>query len=93
MNLDIAMMQKAQVFLREDQKIQLQALAKLTGRKQSELIRRGVDMAIEEAKKTQANWRDGWSHACGIWKDREDIDSLLTDYRAEMDSRIDTLQR
>lgn len=86
-------MQKAQVFLREDQKIQLRVIAKLTGRKQSELIRRGVDMAIEEAKKTQTNWRDGWFHACGIWKDREDIDSLLTDYRAEMDSRIDTLQR
>ena len=86
-------MQKAQVFLRDDQKIQLRVIAKLTGRKQSELIRRGVDMAIEEAKKTQTNWQDGWSQACGVWKDREDIDSLLTDYRAEMDSRIGNLQR
>ena len=86
-------MQKAQVFLRDDQKIQLQAIAELTGRKQSELIRRGVDMAIEEARKTQANWQEGWSHACGVWKDRDDIDALVTDHRAEMDARIDKLQR
>ena len=86
-------MQKAQVFLRDDQKIQLQAIAELTGRKQSELIRRGVDMAIEEARKTQANWQEGWSHACGVWKDRDDIDSLVTGHRAEMDARIDKLQR
>lgn len=84
-------MQKAQVFLREDQKIQLEMMARLTGRKQSELIRRGVDMAIEEAKKTQTSWQGGWSQACGIWKDREDIDALLRDHRAGMDSRIDDL--
>ena len=44
MSPDTAMMQKAQAFLREDQKIQLQTLAKLTDRKQSELIRRGVSV-------------------------------------------------
>lgn len=93
MNSGMIEMQKAQVFLREDQKIQLRVIARITGRKQSELIRRGVDMAIEEAKKLQSNWQDGWSQACGVWEDREDIDSLLTDYRAEMDSRIDNLQR
>lgn len=93
MTLDKSEMQKVQVFLREDQKTQLQIIARITGRKQSELIRRGVDMAIEEAKKTQANWQEGWSHACGVWKDREDIDSVITEHRAGMDSRIDNLQR
>lgn len=86
-------MQKAQVFLRDDQKIQLQAIARLTGRKQSELIRRGVDMAIEEARKEQASWQESWSQACGVWKDRDDIDSYIADYRAEMDARIDDLQQ
>ena len=85
-------MQKAQVFLRDDQKIQLQTIARLTGRKQSELIRRGVDMAIEEARKEQASWQDSWSQACGVWKDREDIDAHVADYRAEMDARIDDMQ-
>lgn len=86
-------MQKAQVFLRDDQKTELRVIAELTGRKQSELIRRGVDMAIEEAKKMQTSWQDGWLRACGVWKEREDIASLLTDYRAEMNARIDDLQR
>ena len=93
MNPGIIEMQKAQVFLRDDQKIQLQAIARLTGRKQSELIRRGVDMAIEEARKEQSSWQEGWAQACGVWKDREDIESYVADYRAEMDARIDDMQQ
>ncbi len=50
-------------------------------------------MAIEEARKEQASWQESWSQACGVWKDRDDIDSYIADYRAEMDARIDDLQQ
>ncbi len=86
-------MQKAQVFLREDQKVQLRSIARFTGRKQSELIRRGVDLAIEEAQKGEGSWQKGWSQACGIWRDRDDIDVIIKEYRADMDTRIDQLQK
>ena len=53
-----AMMRKAQVFLRDDQKTALRNLSRRTGRKQSELIRHGVDLAIAEAERMpEDDWR------------------------------------
>ena len=86
-------MQKAQVFLRDDQKEQLKAIAARTGTKQSELIRRGVDMVIEVTLKEQTNWKRAWKQASGVWKDRDDIESTITDNRAQLNARIDRLQR
>lgn len=87
------MMRKAQVFLRDDQKERLHAVAQRTGRKQSELIRRGVDLALDEADATQTVWREAWSPAQGIWRGRDDVNELLTAIRADMDARIDKLMQ
>ncbi|MFA6965355.1 hypothetical protein [Bosea sp. (in: a-proteobacteria)] len=71
-------MRKAQVFLRDDQKAALQTLSRKTGRKQSELIRRGVDLAIAEAENaSQQDWRLAWSEAAGAWSDLDDIGQTL----------------
>ena len=86
-------MQKAQVFLRDDQKEQLKAIATRTGTKQSELIRRGVDMVIEVTLKEQADWKNAWKQASGIWKNRDDIKSTIADNRAQLNARFDSLQR
>ncbi len=86
-------MRKAQVFLRDDQKERLRVVAQRTGRKQSELIRRGVDLAIEEADAAQSVWREAWSRAYGVWGDRDDVDESLAAIRAEMDARIDKLMQ
>ncbi len=79
-------MQKAQVFLREDQKSDLEAIAKRTGRKQSELIRSGVDLVIEQ-EKTRSDWRAGFRQAAGIWRDRDDIPELMAETRAQLRAR------
>jgi len=89
---EIISMQKAQVFLREDQKEQLKAIAARTGAKQSELIRRGVDMVIEVSRKDQADWKAAWKQGCGIWKDRSDIDEVMSGNRARLNARLDRLQ-
>jgi len=64
-------MVRTQIYLTEDQRDELAAIAKTVGKKQSELIRDAIDLLIDQA---------GSSHrelvlrqAAGIWKDRTDI--------------------
>lgn len=81
-------MRKAQVFLRDDQKAALQTLSRKTGRKQSELIRRGVDLAIAEAENaSQQDWRLAWSEAAGAWSGRVDLDDIGQTLRANARKR------
>ena len=86
-------MQKAQVFLREDQKENLKNIARKTGARQSELIRRGVDLVIEASQKEQSDWQDAWANASGIWKDHDDIKATMSDMRKQMNDRIDRSQQ
>jgi len=44
-------MQRTQVFIRDDQKEDLSRLALITGRKQSDFIREGIDLFIRGLKK------------------------------------------
>lgn len=74
-------MEKAQVFLTEEQKTQLKSLAAKTGRKQSEIIRHGVDLAIAEAQQQSHNWKAALKRTKGIWKDREDVEERIAQNR------------
>ena len=85
-------MQKAQVFLRDDQKAKLKEIAARTGKKQSALIREGVDRVIEENAEPEADWRDAWRNAAGIWEDRDDIEEMIAEGRRSWNERIDRLQ-
>ncbi len=84
-------MQKAQVFLREDQKEELRTITARTGTRQSELIRRGVDLVIEEEHKQQVDWKTVWRQAYGIWKDREDLDECFRGIREDVNRRHECL--
>ncbi len=80
-------MQKAQVFLTDEQKVALKALSLHSGRKQSEIIRHGVDLAIAEAKRKQSNWKSSLMEAKGIWKDNKDIEAIIANNRAKWRKR------
>lgn len=85
-------MRKAQVFLRDDQKTALKNLSRRTGRKQSELIRHGVDLAIAEAEgMPDKDWREAWRAASGIWAERSDIDDMSAALRENSRKRADDL--
>lgn len=64
-------MQKIQVFLRDDQKLALKKLSARTGARQSDLVRRSVDLLLETEKESSENWREATRAAVGIWKDRD----------------------
>lgn len=64
-------MVRTQIYLTEEERGGLNALAVSTGKNQAQLIREAVDRFIELAsgsrRKTVLN------HAAGIWKDRNDL--------------------
>ena len=80
-------MDKAHVFLREDQRAALKDIAKRTGAKQSELIRKGVDLVIEASESQEADRRLALLNIFGIWRDRGDLDERLADGRRDLDAR------
>jgi len=77
-------MQKIQVFLRDDQKQALKRLSARTGARQSDLVRRSVDLLLESEKESSENWREATRSAVGIWKDRDpaEFDALRDALRA-----------
>lgn len=73
---------RTQIYLTERQRDEMAAIAKGTGKKQSELIREAVDLLIDQAGPKQ---REALlSQAAGIWKDRKDLPDFKA-IRAEWD--------
>lgn len=82
-------MRKIQVFLTEAQKDALESLSEQTGRKQSEIVRHGVDLAIAEAKESQADWRAGLKSVQGMWQSRDDAEKAIAANRQRWRDRLD----
>jgi len=74
-------MKKVQVFLRDEQKVALKSISARTGQKQSDLIRRGVDLLIDRAEREDADWREATRAAAGMWHDRTDVEDLSRSLR------------
>lgn len=64
-------MVRMQIYLTEKQRAALRNLARQTGKKQSELIRRAIDDFIDryQPRDRLAIMEQAW----GIWKDRDDL--------------------
>lgn len=64
-------MVRTQIYLTKRQRDELAAIAKIAGKKQSELIREAVDRLIDEEgrEKREAVLRE----AAGIWENRTDL--------------------
>jgi hypothetical protein len=84
-------MRKVQVFLREDQKAALKVMAARTGKRQSDLIRKGVDLLIDEAHSENADWRQVTRDVAGIWKDRSDLDDIVRGFRTAVKRRFSSV--
>lgn len=64
-------MERTQIYLTKRERAELAALAKATGKKQSELIREAVDRLISDSGVQRR--ATTLENAAGMWKDREDL--------------------
>jgi hypothetical protein len=84
-------MQKIQVFLREDQKVALKSISHRTGQRQSDLVRKSVDLLIDRMKREDADWREATRLVAGLWKDRTDIEDISQELRAAAKRRFSSV--
>ncbi len=75
-------MVRTQIYLTEHQRNELAAIAKMAGKKQSQLIREAIDRLIEQAGRSRRE--AALREAAGIWKDRTDLPDFKA-MRAEWD--------
>ncbi len=69
-------MHRTQIYLTGQQRRKLSAVAKATGKKQSELIRQAVDLLIERSQPRRRN--EILNKAAGMWKDRRDLPDFVS---------------
>lgn len=77
-----AAMVRTQIYLTKQQRDELAAIAKASGKKQSELIREAVDGFIE--RKSHHRREEVLQKVAGLWKDRSDLPDFSAT-RAEWD--------
>ena len=64
-------MERTQIYLTKRQRVELSAIAKKAGKKQSELIREAVDRLLDQSGRGR---KDAvLRKAAGLWKDRADL--------------------
>lgn len=64
-------MVRTQIYLTERQRNELAAIAKMAGKKQSEIIREAIDLFIDQASRSR---REAiLNKAAGMWRDRTDL--------------------
>ena len=73
---------RTQIYLTEHQRDELAAIAKIAGKKQSELIREAVDRFIDQSGRSRREVV--LREAAGIWKNRKDLPDFKA-MRAEWD--------
>ena len=75
-------MVRTQIYLTERQRDELAALSKISGKKQSELIREAVDCLINQSSSHRR--KAILSKAAGMWKNRTDLPNF-EEIRSEWD--------
>jgi len=75
-------MVRTQIYLTERQRDELAAIARIAGKKQSELIREAVDRLIDQTGRGRRE--TVMRETAGIWKDRTDLPDFKA-MRAEWD--------
>lgn len=68
-------MVRTQIYLTEQERSGLIALAEASGKKQSELIREAVDRLIAQFDKTRR--QAALDNAAGMWKNRKDLPDFM----------------
>lgn len=80
-------MVRTQVYLTEMQSKRLQAISRLTGRTQSDLIREGVESIVGQLE-AKRNWKAATMGIVGMWSDHDRIEEIVAEGRRLSDARL-----
>jgi predicted DNA-binding protein len=80
-------MVRTQIYLTDEQKLQLERLAAANGKKQSEMIREAIDRYL--AEREPKDWKEALEAVRGMWAGRDDLDDFVRDLRAEWERRLE----
>jgi len=76
---------RSQVYLTEEERVELKLLSQTTGRTQSDLIREAVDLFIKQSKKSTRLKR--FSNAFGLWMNHDNYPDIRK-LRNELDRKL-----
>jgi predicted DNA-binding protein len=80
-------MVRTQIYLTDEQKLQLERLAAASGRKQSEMIREAIDGYLAQREPT--DWQAAFEAVRGMWAERDHLDDFVPNLRAEWERRLE----
>lgn len=91
-------MVRKQVRITAEQNARLKALSAATGKAEGELLREGLEKALDagDQKQGEGDWKAALLGAAGMWADRDDLDEFYAERRkrrAERRKRINELMR
>ena len=74
---------RTQVYLSKKQEQALKSLALTSGTRQSELIRKAVDLLLAEKNVMQHQWKEALHATHGMWSDDKDAEQRMHTIRKE----------
>jgi len=87
-------MVRQQLFITTEQKRRIKTRAALTGMSEGEVIRRGINRELaQETAAAEADWKDAWRQAFGMWKDRDDIEEFYAERRKRDRQRMERIRK
>ncbi|CAN7427442.1 ribbon-helix-helix domain-containing protein [Rhizobium sp. LjRoot254] len=75
------------VTISDEQMEKIRTISAETGVSEAELVREAIDKLIEEKAPRTGNWREALMGIYGIWADRDDLDELFREGRAQLERR------
>ena len=84
---------RKQVLITPEQSERLRTLRAATGRPETEMVREALDAWLAAQKAGEEDWKAAWQQACGMWKDRTDLDEFYAERRKRRAERRNRINR
>jgi signal transduction protein with GAF and PtsI domain len=78
---------RKQVLITREQDRRLKALAAASGIAVAEVVREGIDLALEKRADDGDDWREQLGRVAGLWSDHADIERAVADGRRRRAAR------
>lgn len=78
---------RKQFLLTPEQSARLRAHALASGVTETDIVRAGIDLALQRSEADDDAWKSAWSQAAGVWADRDDLEAFYEERRRSRAAR------